>query len=99
MEFNKDYYKNLSLYRNEHLRAGQAIFSKVQKHYPKEVNYLIDTKYDCFNDDTKIDSFLEKIKQLVEFPKEGIEVKLLDGKPFYRLGESMKTRKLRGDKV
>ncbi len=37
--------------------------------------------------------------KLSEFPKEGIEVKLPYDKQFYRLGESMENRKLRGAKV
>ena len=35
----------------------------------------------------------------VDFPEEGIEVVLPYNKPFYRLGESMKSRELRGAKV
>jgi hypothetical protein len=50
---------------NKGLRIGQSIFNAVYEYYP-QVDILKNTEYDCFYDDSKIDSFIEKTKELIK---------------------------------
>lgn len=142
MEFDKQKFLDMSVHRDYSLRRGQSIFIEVHNIFPDEVNALTGTVYDCFYLDSKIDLFLEKMRQLVErkedvviydkpvtvyevdaekeFWKSGAAyakasmdfkakehiLRMLRGaeesgepKVFYRLGESMENRRLRGDRV
>ncbi len=66
MEFNKQWFLDMSVYRSFHLRKGQFIFNEVHKLFPDEADILVKTVHDCFYLDEKIDLFLEKVRQLVE---------------------------------
>ena len=65
MQFDKQYFLDGIKYRDNHIREGQYIFTEVYRVFPKEVDSIIDSKYDCFNDDTRIEAFLEIVNQLV----------------------------------
>lgn len=75
-----DYTKNTQLHikvqnKPEEWRLGQAYFNYAYEFYPKEVEELRGTEYDCFYDDAKIPGFLEKLNEkLLEF-KEGVDEK------------------------
>jgi len=58
-------YITLMSARDKTLRKGQAVFTAVAQDYPRTVDKVIDTKYDCFNDDSKIVLFLNRIEELV----------------------------------
>lgn len=47
------------------LRKGQVLFSAVSTLYPDIANKLTATKYDCFNDDSKIESFKKEVTNLL----------------------------------
>ena len=149
MHFDKQKFLDESEFRFEGIRKGQSIFNEVHQLFPDEVNSITGTVYDCFYLDSKIDLFLEKMRQMVERKEDVVaygkligttyEDYLNDGKQeidaekelwkagakyaqssmdfkakehvsrllgeseepkvFYRLGESMENRRLRGDKV
>ena len=46
-------------------REGQGWFNYFYEYYPEQANLLRGTKYDCFYVDDKIESFLLKIKELI----------------------------------
>ena len=109
MQFNKHYFLDKAIFRNIHLRKGQYIYNEVYRLFPNEVIKVQNTEFDCFNNDSRIDLFLEKIKQLVGefkiFPMQPPTNRtfylksIYENKHFYRLGESMRSRELRGAKV
>ena len=63
-----DYSKNIQLHikvqnKPEEWRLGQAYFNYAYELYPKEVNELRGTEYDCFYDNNKIPMFLEELNK------------------------------------
>jgi len=45
-------------------RKGQTLFNVFSAYYPKIAEQIIGTEYDCFNDDSKIDVFKERVIDL-----------------------------------
>ena len=51
--------------RSPYLRFGQDVFNKCYIKFPSSVDKLRGTNYDCFYQDSKVDSFLEKLENLL----------------------------------
>ncbi len=66
MYFDKQYFLDQLVHRDVHLRAGQFTFNEVHQLFPDEVNSITGTIYDCFYLDSKIDLFLEKMRQMMK---------------------------------
>lgn len=49
---------------NTEIREGQAIYIAAQEKFPKAVIKLKNTKFDCFYEDSRIDSFLLELQKL-----------------------------------
>lgn len=45
-------------------RWGQAVFNTTHQLYPQDANVLVGTSYDCFYDDQKVGTFLEKLSSI-----------------------------------
>ena len=63
-----NYSKNIQLHimvqnKPKEWRLGQAYFNYAYELYPKEVNELRGTEYDCFYDNNKIPIFLEELNK------------------------------------
>lgn len=56
---------NLRL-RTRHERLGQALFNVAEKEYPKEVDELRTTEFDCFYNDDLIEPFLQELMRRVD---------------------------------
>lgn len=52
--------------RNKHsnLREGQVLFNALSKYYSEIAEKITGTEYDCFNDDSKIEAFKERVIDL-----------------------------------
>ena len=49
--------------RPDYIRYGQAVFNEAYKQYPNEVKELWAGDFDCFHADSRVDIFLEKLKE------------------------------------
>lgn len=45
-------------------RVGQAVFNAAYDLFPKAVDKIRSTEYDCFYDDERIPKFLERLREL-----------------------------------
>lgn len=50
---------------NTEIRLGQAVFNVAHKRFPEASNALRGTEYDCFFEDSRIDSFLLELQTVV----------------------------------
>ena len=51
--------------RPKYIRLGQYLFNECYKIYPDETDELRGTEFDCFYDNSKVDIFLEKLKEKI----------------------------------
>jgi hypothetical protein len=57
---------NKELEKYSYLRRGQSIFNCTYKLLPEISNKLTGSKFDCYYDDTKIESFLKETMRLYQ---------------------------------
>ena len=70
MEQKIDFTRNIPLHikvqnKPEEWRLGQAYFNYAYEIYPQEVDIIRGTNYDCYYDDNKIGTFLNKLNELL----------------------------------